>query len=388
MSFILVNKSKFRGFEGTVKDLNTDIKRINNEFLSIGRNLDWDIRSCAGIDQTINQISSDLERHALILNKMANFFIFALQQYEKIDQEQLAEANKFVSSTAVTPQNQSIVNDILKWFGLEKLNPQQAILLAANPTLLPSYAIGKLISDSINSNSPFGQFITNKLKAEGSVINGKIETLGQLFGICAGVSATGNVLGYEASVKNSASANLKKGEVGFGTKAKAEGYVAKGEVSGKIGLLSESVALTAVAASASGEAKCALFDDGHFDPALELKAEAEAVGLKGEVKGQLGNEQFNVNAGAEGSVGVASAEAECAISKDGIDAKAEVGAAVFKGEVKTGFTLFGVKVDLSGEGEALGVGAKVEAGVTKDSFELGGKLSCLAGLGLKLKISW
>jgi len=73
---------------------------------------------------------------------------------------------------------------------------------------------------------------------------------------------------------------------------------------------------------------------------------------------------------------------------DGIGVGAGASAAVFKGEVKQGFTLFGVNFDVTAEGEALAVGAKANLGIDDNSFELGGKLSALAGLGLNLKINW
>lgn len=118
MTFILVDKSKFRSFEGTIKQLNADLKRINHDFESIGRHLDWDVRSYAGINRTIASISCDLENQALMLNKMADFLIYALQQYQKLDQEQFLEVNKFINGTTITPKNQGIVNDTLKWFGI------------------------------------------------------------------------------------------------------------------------------------------------------------------------------------------------------------------------------------------------------------------------------
>lgn len=182
--------------------------------------------------------------------------------------------------------------------------------------------------------------------------------------------------------------NLKNGEFGITTKGELSGYVAKGQVEGQIGLLSGSAEVTAITGAVSGEAKAVLFENGVFNPELKLKAGAEATGLKGSVDTKFGTDDFNVHAGAEGSVGTASAEAEFAISKSGASLSAEAGAAVFKGEVKSGFEIFGITVDLSVEGEALAVGAKFEAGVDEDSIELGGKLSFLAGLGGKIKISW
>lgn len=224
--------------------------------------------------------------------------------------------------------------------------------------------------------------------SSGAVVSGEAGVEGVLGGIDASASADGSVLGYNTKLVGSADWDLDKGKVGAGIRGEAQGYLAKGEVEGQLGWLGASAAATVGSIMTSGEAGAYLFRDGKFDPSLRLAGKAKAEGLKGEVETQIGNEDYNIHAKGTGTIGYASAESECAVGKDGISASAKVGAAVVHGEVKSGFTLFGVNVDLSASGSLMSVGAGAEFNASANSFELGGNLAFLAGLGLKIKVSW
>lgn len=205
-------------------------------------------------------------------------------------------------------------------------------------------------------------------------------------GVSAGYRSS--ILGWESDAELSAKWDIKDGEMGLSAEGSLEGYLAKGEVNGQYGLASGSAAGSVGTVGIKGEAKALLFSDGKLNPSLSVKAEAEAKGLTGTLNGRYGTDQFNVFGEVEGTVGYANASAGASVSKDGISAKAEVGAAAIKGEAKTGFSFFGIKVELEGEAELLSAGAKAELKAGANSFEVGGKLSFLAGIGLKLKISW
>lgn len=249
----------------------------------------------------------------------------------------------------------------------------------------PAGNSGSKVNDGFSVTDTLGKVFGPSKANEGAVASGS--HVFKPFN-AATVTTEGQLLGYSANIKHNVGFDLEKGLVGASITGKAEGYVAKGEVKSEIGLASVTLGGAALTGSVSGEAKAILFEGGKLDPQLKLRAAAEAVGLKGTIDQRFGNDQFNIHQGAEGKVGDASAEAYAVVGKDGIGVGAGADAAVFKGEVKQGFTLFGVNIDVSAQGEALAVGAEAKFGVDKESFELGGKLSALAGLGLNLKISW
>ncbi|MBE6947726.1 MAG: hypothetical protein E7454_05700 [Ruminococcaceae bacterium] len=233
------------------------------------------------------------------------------------------------------------------------------------------------------------KFFGNDLKTSGAVWVREGQAEGDFFGVGASTGYAANALYYDGKVKNSAKWDLDKGNIEASTKASIEAGLAdiSGEVSLGIASAESELAVGVLAAEATG--KISIMREGQFDPSVEIGAKASAKGITGETETQLGTEDFNVHAKAEGVVGVAEAEAKAGFGEEeGIYAKAEVGAAVFQGEASAGFTLFGIRIDAAIEGEALSVGAEAEFNIQKNSFELGGKLSFLAGLGLKIKISW
>lgn len=193
---------------------------------------------------------------------------------------------------------------------------------------------------------------------------------------------------YKAKIENSFNGDFKKGDVGVGVKASAGGSAVRISNEGNVGPAYGKYDAQVGTVSAEAEGKFILYSGGDLNPKLAVSGKLEAKGLSGELEGGIGDDDFNVHAKGEGTVGTAKAEGKIAVSKEGISGKGEVGASVFSGKATAGITLFGVKIDFSVKGEALAVGAEAEFGVTEDSFELGGKLSFLAGIGLKMKISW
>lgn len=192
----------------------------------------------------------------------------------------------------------------------------------------------------------------------------------------------------EAKGEATAEFDPKEGKVGAGISGSYSISAVQDSIKGQYGLASGEIKGAVGTLALSGEAACVLFDKGKFDPKLALQAKAEAKGANVIAEGKLGTEDYNVHGEAEGVLGHAKAEGNLAIDKTGVKAKAEVGAAALHGEAKAGFTIAGVNIDVTGEGELASVGAKFEFGADEDEFEIGGKLSALAGLGLKLKVSW
>lgn len=140
--------------------------------------------------------------------------------------------------------------------------------------------------------------------------------------------------------------------------------------------------------SVSADAKAVLKQNDKWDPALILQAEASAALAKATATIRLGNDYIHADGEVSGGVGVASAEAKAIINKEEISLKAEAGVAALKGEVKGSFSVFGATITLSGSGEVGSIGGGAEFSSKKGEWELGGKLSFIAGLGFKVKVNY
>ncbi len=220
--------------------------------------------------------------------------------------------------------------------------------------------------------STFQKYLSNDLEKSGSYYQNGV------------VSA----LNYKLKVENLVEWDVKKGNIGAGVEASAGGSLLKISDEGSVGIASGKYEVSVGAAKGKAKAKLNFISNGKIKPSAELELKAEAHAIEGKVEGSLGNDDFDVHAKGEGAVGVAKAEAKFALGKGGIGGKAEVGVAAASGKATCGFKVFGIKVDASIKGEAGALGAEAEFGVTNKSVEVGGKLSFLAGLGLKIKISW
>lgn len=379
---------KLRNKESELRKLAKELARIENALGNIKTSLDRDVRNERGIDKAFSDVCNDVGNEERDLTKCADFIGDAVKAYQDAEKR-----NKLLINGLLRPatfQNQKCMIPGTSWatsqstngvFSNPYINQWQGF--NANPWLPYSYqGVGVykplwIYPSNITPNM-------NYLKNNGVTLNNQPVSTEQKVD-----NVTGDWLGYEyKEPKGYAAWDFKNNEVGIGGNVGIEAYLGKGEVKGEIGVLSGNLSGTVGQVGAQAEAKAALFSDGQFDPELSVKAKAEAYGIKGAAEGQVGNEDYNLHAGAEGAVGAASAEASAFVNKDGVGANVGASAAVFKGEVKTGFTLFGINVDLSAEGEAISAGAEANFGVTKDEIEVGGKLSLLAGLGAKLKISW
>ncbi|WP_261304025.1 hypothetical protein [Paenibacillus andongensis] len=373
MTFIVVDRSRFRGFEGTAKKLSGDVRRVHDDLISTGRNMDWDIRSSAGIDRTIAALNNDLEKQADVLNKLAAFFVHALQEYEKLDKEQLAEIQKVVDPTVVTPQNQSIVSDILKWFGTSNgLTLLKLGLLSSNPGLASLLLSEEVIRRNLlGNNSPTTKDTNDSYhayKKENIGKNGKT-------GIYAG--------GYELDDKS------------------VKAYVGKASASGKYGITEGEVNTYVGKTEANWDAHAGLWtkdynettkkwETGKFNPNLTLEGGVEVDLIEAEAKGKVGNDDLALIGEAKGTVGSAEAKAgiEFDLQKLELDAKGSLKASAFAGEVKGGFEILGYEIGIKLKGDALSVGVEGEAqfDVERQKFKIGGSASALFGAGLELEI--
>lgn len=139
-------------------------------------------------------------------------------------------------------------------------------------------------------------------------------------------------------------------------------------------------------ARVSADGKAMLYEEGTWNPQLQLEAEAQAALAQLKAGFDIGTSYVHAGIEASVGVGVAKGSAKAVIKKDEVTLKGEIGVAAVQGEVKGKFSLFGADITLSGTGELGAAGVGAEFSSKKGEVEFGGKASLLAGLGFKVKI--
>ena len=249
------------------------------------------------------------------------------------------------------------------------------------------------------------KFFNNELKDSGSWLGtGPKTKTGTFLGFNTSGTAEGDLLYWEAGVKNNSSfkfkdedGNISFKSFGVDTEASATGALAAGRVEGNIGLLHGDASGKVGAVTASGKVKATLWDDGKFDPSLSVGGKLSGSVLQGEVNGGFGNDQYDVHVGASGDLLHAEAEGEIGAGhfkdKDGNDQYGVYGkvggmASLAQGKVKGGFKIFGIKMDASVKGHVGAVGATTGAGLTTKgaNVKLGGGLG--VGGEVELSVDW
>lgn len=223
-------------------------------------------------------------------------------------------------------------------------------------------------------------------------------------GALKGKSITGSTVFHGVNISGTASGELIGGSYDISpTSIQAEGHLAKGTVSGNIGIASGSLSGTVGKLEAKGSVGATLYNkEGRFTPNISAKASAEATLLEGEAKAQVGSDQFNAHAKASGKLATAKAEASAqagviavedpktgeTYSTYGAEAKAGASAYLASGKVSGGVTIFGVKIDASVSGHAGGAGAEIGGSITSSSAsgDIGAGLGL--GVGIEVKIDW
>lgn len=368
----------------TLQEIERVLDDLQDETNRVRSSISFQLRCREQIDANLRRSVSRIQRERNDAQRMASGLSRSMELYQKAEQD---AAGQYNGSGGQVPSGADSGGGAPKFpsFGAIDWPPFTTF---TDVSWLPF--VGSLLFPGLPA---VVQAVTKNLPPEwpsgsASVWGGSVGTEGSFLGAHTSGTADWSALGVEGKMNGFADWDLDKGMAGAGVKGEVEGYLGKVETEGEWGWLSGGAALAVGTAAVSGEAGAYLFRDGKLDPSLRLKAGAEVKGISGEAKAQFGSDDYNVHISGEGSVGYANAEAGCALGRDGISAKAEVGAAAVKGEVQGGFTLFGIKIDVAAEGSALSVGAGAEFNATSNSFELGGKLAFLAGLGLKIKVSW
>ncbi len=142
-------------------------------------------------------------------------------------------------------------------------------------------------------------------------------------------------------------------------------------------------------AELSGTAHGVLFDEQYrFHPEIQAQATAYASAISALIRMDWQNDLIRTQTSAQGEIATAYASGEARINQEEITLKGEVGAALAQGEVKGVLEVWGVSVTVSTEGEIGGVGIGGAFSTSADAFEIGGKLSCLLGMGINIRIDW
>lgn len=236
------------------------------------------------------------------------------------------------------------------------------------------------------------KFLDKKIKAERSVVSGRVDGETSLAGVYVGGAASGEVLGVSASIKPYAKGSEEEGKdagsASLGGKAEVEVYGAKGKLEGDAGIVHGDVEGKAVVGAVSGTLGVSLFSNGTSGLGVEVGAKAEGSVLSAEGNLRVGAEDYNVHAKAKGKVLDAKAEAKLKAGAEGLEAKVGAEAYVATGELSGGLTILGVKIDATVEGKVGGAGGKVGASVEPAAVEGEVGAGLLLGAGIKVKVDW
>lgn len=396
MSIIKLDNNEVSALIDAIKKAMQKLDEYKNEIQNIRKTLDWEVSSKEDVDGRLRKIGDKIVKQYEILDSFTKVLKTLTEEFTGFEQSIKSSVDDVIYSL----DKVMTISNMMKILG-----PEEAIRidlldrlkdigeLFKLPLMVTGVAsVGPKLLEALGENG-------FKLKYAGDFykddewkdpFEGKMSISKELINAKGSVLSGDNydVLGYEAKSNDTLSFNLKDGEVGAKIDATLEGYLAKGEAESQIGVLSLEGEGKLGVGTVKGEAGVAIFSDGEFKPELNLEAKAEVSGIYGKGSATVGNDQYNVHAGAKGSLGYAGAEAKVGMGADGLTAKASAEAYAAKGEVSGGFTVLGIKVDVVGEGKAGGAGVKGGFGADSNGFEVEGGLGVLVGVGGKLKVDW
>lgn len=249
------------------------------------------------------------------------------------------------------------------------------------------------------SDSLFRQILKDDWSLEGSVVSGKAEASSEIHGVQVSGAAEGELVGGSVKTKSKAKWDIDNKNAGIEKSIEAEGHVAKGKLSGDIGLLGGEVKGSVGNVGATGVIGASLMEDGKFTPTLKVKAKAEASVAKGDASAHLGNDEFDAHGKVSGTFLGAEAEASAnagviksvdKITKElrteyGVKGKAGAEAYIAEGKASAGLKILGVKFDIGVQGKFGGAGVAAEGKITTGGVS--GKVGAGLGLGAGLEFS-
>lgn len=194
---------------------------------------------------------------------------------------------------------------------------------------------------------------------------------------------------------------MKKKEAQISTGIEAEGHLAKGEVKGSYGILGGEGNISVGNVGAEGSVGLSLFKDGKLYPSVGIDGKASVSGASGELKGQIGTDDYNAHvkasgdllkAEAKGSAGAGFVQFEkedgTGVSGLGVEGSVAAEAYLATGKLSGGIEIMGIKIDGAIKGHAGGAGVKAGGALTTNgvSGELGAGLG--VGGGVKITVDW
>lgn len=400
MAELTVNTARMSSAVTAEHNVAKKLDALGDEIASVQRNLSFNVKSRAQINLQLVTLKKVCDTNANRVRRLSTTLQDAIENYSATERRVSGNATggKAVKkpSGGKTDSPKTLWDKFVNWYRKQFEKDPNGTIIKTLPFigLLPIFGVNiGFLPTIMNGGVP--------------VIKGTKTVNGKVFGLPAALTAEGELFGFSGKKELKTNFDFKN----FDPKKKSvsiiegtisgEAHVAQGSVKGNIGLLSTEAKGTVGQVSGEGTIGIGLYKDGKLAPSLQAKLKAEAVGLKGELKQQFGTDEFNVHRKAEGSLGVARAEAsgevgvityereDGTIATDvGAHGKAGAIACAAEGKASGGFTIFGVKVDVGVSGKAGAIGATAEGriGASGVSGEIGGALGI--GGGLKLSIDW
>lgn len=168
MPYIKVNSSSLTSTANAVNSIKARVNRIKNDFIVLGKQLDWDIRAATNINSRINDIEKLLDNELLGLQKMTSFLYDSVNSYDNVSQK--------------------ISDSVSKVIIKETANNRTEISLESQITTQSNPLVGKRIGAYQVVEQTTDKIVLERVETDGSPINlqdvffrGSLSALNALF---------------------------------------------------------------------------------------------------------------------------------------------------------------------------------------------------------------
>ena len=392
MAEFVVNTNILRSEADSIQSVQREMNSITARLMGIQISSFLRSSSTVLLNQRITDCRNAVSNQASNLQKLSNGLDSIALLYDQVEKNLSEPKTQSSSSGSGSESGSESGGSIPEW--ARNILESLAIPILLNPSLLPTLTTLSLFA-------VLGNVQAGNLPENWSLLSGETGGSTELWGIPCSGKLSGSLLGYDSKTSWKAKWSPEKGNAGISGTAELNAYLAKGEASGNFGILSGKANASVGNVGVSGSLKATLFENGKFSPALGAEAKAEASVAKGSISGQLGNDNYNAHAKANGTLFGAEASASAQIGKvsykndagDTVQAygvKGKVGAEAYvaSGKVSGGFTFMGIDIDVGVSGKAGGAGVSAGGSITTDgvSGEIGAGLGL--GAGVEISIDW
>jgi hypothetical protein len=87
MPEIKVQFQKISNYSASNSEMSKNVSGIQRELDRLKNSLDWDVKSCSGINNTLNLICRDIEMYSKLLSDMSKYLTSACTEYKKCEDE-------------------------------------------------------------------------------------------------------------------------------------------------------------------------------------------------------------------------------------------------------------------------------------------------------------